>query len=144
MPSRTVVFVAACSLAICATLHAQEAPPAQPPPPPAEQSAPTAPAPARVGGTVKAAKMIRHVRPVYPEIARQRHVTGTVVLHATIAKDGSVHDVTVVSGSPLLCDAAVDAVKQWLYEPTRFQGELVEVKTTISAVFSLDKKTRSQ
>jgi outer membrane biosynthesis protein TonB len=44
----------------------------------------------------------------------------------------------------LLCDAAVDAVKQWLYEPTRFQGEVVEVKTTISVVFSLDKKTRSQ
>jgi len=141
MLSRTIVFVAACGLAMCAALHAQDAPATQRP---AEQSTPAAPAPARVGGTVMPAKMIRHVKPVYPEIAKERHVAGTVVLHAIIAKDGSVHDITVVSGSPLLCDAAVDAVKQWRYEPTRFKGELVEVSTTISLVFSLDKKTNSR
>jgi protein TonB len=75
--------------------------------------------------------------PVYPPIAKTAHISGTVMLHAVIAKDGSVEDLQYVSGPPLLMKAAMDAVKQWRYQPTQLNGEPVEVDTTISVVFTL-------
>jgi protein TonB len=102
-----------------------------PPPPPKSNK------PLKVGGNVAQANLIRQVQPVYPQIAKTAHVSGTVVLHAIISKDGSIEELTYVSGPPLLMKAAMDAVHQWRYKPTLLNGEAVDVDTTISVVFTL-------
>jgi protein TonB len=91
----------------------------------------------RVGGQVQQAKMLRMVQPVYPPIAKTAHISGTVMLHAIISKDGNVEQLEYISGPPLLMGAAMAAVKQWRYQPTTLNGEPVEVDTTISVVFTL-------
>jgi periplasmic protein TonB len=106
-----------------------------PPPPPPPK--PATPQRIRVGGNVEAAKLQRQILPIYPQIARTAHISGTVVLHAVIAKDGSIQELTYVSGPALLMRAAMDAVRQWHYAPTQLNGEPVEVDTTIQVVFSL-------
>jgi len=65
-------------------------------------------------------------------------VEGVVRLHAIIGKDGSVHDIEMVSGDQLLVDAAIKAVRQWRYAPTTFNGQPVEVDTTIDVIFQLN------
>ena len=104
---------------------------ALPPPPKATPSR------IRVGGNVAAAKLIRQVTPIYPTIAKTAHISGTVTLHAIISKDGSIEQLEYVSGPPLLMRNAMDAVRQWRYNPTLLNGEPVEVDTTISVVFTL-------
>ncbi|MGA7853517.1 MAG: TonB family protein [Candidatus Acidiferrales bacterium] len=104
---------------------------ALPPPPKASPSR------IRVGVNVAAAKLIRQVTPIYPTIAKTAHISGTVILHAIIAKDGTIQELTYVSGPPLLMRNAMDAVRQWRYNPTLLNGEPVEVDTTISVVFTL-------
>jgi TonB family protein len=94
----------------------------------------------RVGGNVQKAKMVHMVMPKYPYEAQAQKVQGTVVLHTVIDYDGSILDLQWVSGPPELKDAAVDAVKQWRYEPTLLNGEPVQVDTTISVVFTLGKE----
>ena len=74
---------------------------------------------------------------MYPALAKTAHVSGTVVLHAIIAKDGSIQELQFVSGPPLLMKAAMDAVREWRYRPTLLNGEPVEVDTTIDVVFTL-------
>jgi periplasmic protein TonB len=106
---------------------------AAPPPPPK----PAITGPVRVGGNVMAAKAIDRPSPEYPAIAKAAHVQGTIVLHAIIAKDGTVQDLQYVSGPPLLMKAAMDAVRQWRYQPTELNGEPVEVDTTIQVIFTL-------
>jgi len=103
------------------------------PPPPK----PAANKPVRVGGNVAQANLIRQVTPVYPPIAKTAHISGTVLLHAIIGKDGTVQDLQYVSGPPLLMKSAMDAVRQWRYKPTLLNGEPVDVDTTISVVFTL-------
>jgi periplasmic protein TonB len=105
-----------------------------PPPPKPKQSGPL-----RVGGNVQAAKIINRVQPVYPPLARQTRISGTVRLHAIISKDGTIQQLEVVSGHPLLQQAALDAVRQWRYQPTLLNGEPVEVDTTIDVIFSLNQ-----
>jgi periplasmic protein TonB len=102
-----------------------------PPPPKA------APSRIRVGGNVQAASLVHQMMPVYPPIAKTAHISGTVVLHAIIGKDGAVQNLEYVSGPPLLMKSAMDAVRQWRYKPTMLNGDPVEVDTTISVVFSL-------
>ena len=102
-----------------------------PPPPKA------APARIRQGGNVQQARLINMVRPVSPPLAKQARISGTVRLHAIIAKDGSVIQLEVVGGHPLLVQSALDAVRQWRYQPTLLNGEPVEVDTTVDVVFSL-------
>ncbi|MFZ0739908.1 MAG: energy transducer TonB [Candidatus Acidiferrales bacterium] len=102
-----------------------------PPPPPRPQGR------IRVGGNVQAARMLRQVQPIYPQIAKTAHVQGTVILHAIIAKDGTVQELQYISGPPLLMKAAMDAVREWRYQPTQLNGEPVEVDTTISVIFTL-------
>lgn len=92
----------------------------------------------RQGGAVTQASLINRVQPVYPPLARQTRVSGTVRLHAIISKDGSVQQLEVLSGHPLLVQAALDAVRQWRYRPTLLNGEPVEVDTTIDVIFSLN------
>jgi outer membrane biosynthesis protein TonB len=70
-----------------------------------------APRSIRAGGNVEQANLIYQVTPVYPEIAKSAHITGTVLLHAIIGKDGTVEDLQFVSGPPLLLKSAMDAVK---------------------------------
>jgi protein TonB len=103
-----------------------------PPPPPK-----ATPSRIRVGGNVQQAKMLRQVMPVYPAIAKTAHISGTVTLHAIISKDGNVEQLEYISGPPLLMRAAMDAVKQWRYQPTLLNNDPVEVDTTISVVFTL-------
>ena len=91
----------------------------------------------RVGGNVQQANLIHQVMPQYPQIAKTAHISGTVILHAIIGKDGTVQNLTYESGPPLLMRAAMDAVRQWRYRPTMLNGDPVEVDTTISVVFTL-------
>lgn len=93
----------------------------------------------RQGGNVTQANIINRVQPMYPPLARQTRIQGTVKLHAIISKTGTVQQLEVVSGHPLLVQAALDAVRQWRYRPTLLNGEPVEVDTTIDVVFSLNQ-----
>ncbi len=102
------------------------------PPPPKEPQRRT-----RVGGNVQAAKLITQIRPVYPPLAKQARIQGTVKLQAIIAKDGTIMQLEILSGHPLLQQAALQAVSQWRYQPTLLNGEPVEVITTIDVVFTL-------
>jgi protein TonB len=88
-----------------------------------------------VGGPVQAAKLVRKVDPVYPPMAREARIEGTVRLGIVVAKDGQVANIQVNSGHPLLIPAALDAVKQWVYQPTLLNGEPVEVRTEVELKF---------
>jgi protein TonB len=105
-----------------------------PPPPRPHQTGPL-----RVGGNVQAARIINRVQPVYPPLARQTRISGTVRLHAIIGKDGTIQSLEVMNGHPLLQQAALDAVRQWRYQPTLLNGEPVDVDTTIDVIFSLNQ-----
>jgi len=91
----------------------------------------------QVGSVLSGDNLIFSVRPVYPPEAKQAGIQGVVQLSATIGKDGKVENLTPVSGPPLLVQAALDAVKQWVYKPTMLNGEPVEVKTIIDVNFTL-------
>jgi periplasmic protein TonB len=106
--------------------------PAAPPPPKA-----ATPTRIKQGGNVTAASIITQTRPLYPPLARQARIQGNVVLHAIIDKDGKVAQLEVISGHPLLVQAALDAVKQWRYKPTLLNGDPVEVDTTITVTFTM-------
>ncbi len=110
---------------------------APPPPPPPKKEAPKPTGPITVGGRVQAAKLIRNPQPVYPQIARQARISGTVELAAIIGEDGHIQELHVVSGHPLLRQAALDAVKQWVYQPTLLNEQPVKVSTTIDVIFTL-------
>jgi protein TonB len=105
------------------------APPPPPPPPPQERI--------RVGGQVQSARLLNQTRPVYPPLARQARIQGTVRLEAIINKEGFIEELSVVSGHPLLIQAALDAVSKWRYQPTLLNGVPVEVVTTIDVNFTL-------
>ncbi len=86
---------------------------------------------------VQQALLVRRVQPSYPILARQAGVEGTVRLHALIGRDGTIRELEVLSGHPLLVSAARDAVREWRYQPTLLNGEPVEVETYITVVFQL-------
>lgn len=102
---------------------------------PAPPPKPTAPL--RVGGAVMAARAIYEPSPQYPQIAKMAHVSGTVVLHAIIAEDGTVQQLTFITGPALLRQAAMETVRTWRYKPTLLDGQPTKVETTISVVFTL-------
>jgi TonB family protein len=97
----------------------------------------TTPTRIRIGGNVQKAKLIERVQPKYPDEALNNRITGAVFLHIILEKDGTVKQVEVVSGHPLLVQAAIDAVRQWKYQPTLLNDEPVEVDTTVNVIFSL-------
>lgn len=114
------------------------APVAAPPPPPkVEVQKPVTPQRIRVGGNVQAAKIISQPRPVYPPLAKQARIQGTVRFTAIIGRDGTIQNLQLISGHPLLVPAAQEAVKQWRYQPTLLNGEPVEVITQIDVNFTL-------
>ncbi|HXH67646.1 MAG TPA: TonB family protein, partial [Candidatus Limnocylindrales bacterium] len=97
----------------------------------------------RIEGNVTAAKLVKKVQPVYPLLAVQGRIQGVVKLHAIIGRDGTVKQLEVISGHPLLLQAALDAVRQWTYQPTLLEGKAVEVDTEIDVIFQLaDKKSQ--
>jgi TonB family protein len=98
------------------------------------------PAQVRVGGVVTAKSLIYQPRPTYPREAKKAGVQGTVRLEVVIGKDGKVRDVKLLSGPPALAEAATKAVAQWRYEPSRLNGEPVEVVTEVSVNFPPPKK----
>jgi TonB family protein len=96
--------------------------------------------PIKVGGNIQESKLIHRVEPVYPELAKRARVSGKIVLVITVNEEGFVSDVRVVSGHPLLNDAAITAVRQWHYSPTLLNGAPVPVIATVTVVFALDGK----
>ena len=105
---------------------------APPPPPP-----PPVPQTIRVGGDVQAAKCISCPYPQYPPLAQQARIQGEVVLHAIIAKNGTIKNLTLVRGHPMLVGAAMQAVRNWRYHPTLLNNQPVEVDTEIVVNFTL-------
>ena len=101
----------------------------------ASTQAPNAPKPNPGNGRVQPAQVISRTNPAYPPLARQSGVQGEVVLVVVVGTDGKVKDVTLVSGHPLLRNAAVAAVKQWTYRPTLLDGKPVESESRIVLTF---------
>jgi len=86
------------------------------------------------------ALLIHRVQPEYPEPAKWLHLSGTVQLRAIIGVDGSVRNIEVVSGNPILANAAVGAVRQWKYQPTQLNGKPVEVDTVVTVQFQMQQR----
>jgi protein TonB len=112
--------------------------PPPPPPPVIRDPKPEHKDPVRIG-TLDPAKVVNHVQPNYPPLARQARIQGVVLLEAVISKTGRMERLHVISGHPLLVQAALDAVNQWRYMPTMLNGEPVEVITTIEVRFTLSQ-----
>jgi periplasmic protein TonB len=93
--------------------------------------------PVHVPSTLVAGLLIYKTIPVYPPIAKATRREGVVVLQATISKAGSIENLRVVSGEPMLRDAALDAVRNWRYKPYLLNGQPVEVETTVNVIFRL-------
>jgi TonB family protein len=97
----------------------------------------TPPGRIRVGGGVQQTKLVSQPRPTYPLEAKQARIQGVVKLSAIIGKDGAIQHLEVVSGHPLLIPSALDAVRQWVYQPTLLNGQPVEVMTDIDVNYTL-------
>jgi protein TonB len=98
---------------------------------------PNAPNSLSVSWGVMAGYLLTKTLPQYPAIARAARIQGTVVLQATISRSGSIENLKVIGGPPMLQQAAMDAVRSWRYKPYLLNGEPVEVETTINVVFNL-------
>jgi TonB family protein len=103
-------------------------------------SGPTAPAapggPVRISAGLASGMVLSKVDPVYPEIAKVAHVQGPVILHAIISKDGTIENVSVISGNGMLVNAARDAVSRWTYKPYLLNGQPTEVETSVIVDFN--------
>jgi periplasmic protein TonB len=110
-----------------------------PPPPPPQVAEVTVSKPITATSDVQAAKLLRKVIPVYPRLAIAAHISGTVRLMGVVAKDGTVQQIRVVSGPALLVEAALDAVRQWVYRPTMLNNKPVEVIAPIDVIFTLSR-----
>lgn len=93
--------------------------------------------PVRVGGDIKQPMKVRDQKPVYPPEAQEARVQGIVIVEATIGCDGSVSDVRILRGQPMLNEAALEAVRQWRYTPTLLNGQPVPVIMTMTVSFTL-------
>ena len=90
-----------------------------------------------ISAGVEEGLLIQKTQPVYPPIAKAARVQGTVVLQATISKQGTIKDLKVVSGPAMLQQSAMEAVRTWRYRPYLLNGEPVEVETTINVIYTL-------
>jgi protein TonB len=97
---------------------------------------PVIPQRVRISQGVTAGLLLRKVEPSYPVIAKAARVEGNVVLKAIIDKDGTIQDLQLVSGHPMLVPAAIEAVRKWRYRPYLLNGQPVEVETTITVIFA--------
>jgi protein TonB len=105
--------------------------PSGPPPPPPKA------APVRVGGEIREPTRTVYVQPIYPEIAKQARVSGVVILEAIIDPNGNVTNISVLRSIPLLDQSAMDAVRQWRYQPTLLNGVPVPIVMTVTVTFNL-------
>ncbi|HLK34602.1 MAG TPA: energy transducer TonB [Terriglobales bacterium] len=105
--------------------------------PPVIAPKPSATDPMRISQGVARGFLVHEVKPLYPPLARQARIQGSVVLQAIIGKDGRIEDLRLVGGHPLLAPAAIEAVRQWRYRPYTLNGEPVEVETEITVNFVL-------
>jgi len=94
----------------------------------------------RVSGNVQQAKLIDHPRPVYPREAKAAGITGVVRLAAIIGQDGTIQNLTLISGHPVLAKPAMEAVGKWVYQPTLLDGRPVDIVTEIDVTFSLSPR----
>lgn len=106
---------------------------------PGRPAALPAPTSINVGGNAQQAKLVRQVRPAYPPEAKAAGIQGLVRMKAVIGRDGQVKNLDLLSGPPELAPAAMEAVKQWVYQPTLINGEPVEVVTQIDVNFTLSR-----
>jgi TonB family protein len=90
-----------------------------------------------ISAGVASGLLIRKTTPLYPIIAKNARVSGTVVLQARISSSGTIKDLRVVSGSAMLQQSALDAVRTWRYKPYMLNNQPVEVETTVNVVFTL-------
>ena len=141
---RSVGLTVIAAMAVAAGRAQVPLPSAEPGSVPESQSASPQSAPAsarprviRVSGGVIAGLKISGAAPVYPPDAKAQGIAGAVVMHAIIDRDGHVENLTVVAGNALLADAALDAVKTWIYKPYLLNGQPTEVDTTITVNFNL-------
>lgn len=93
--------------------------------------------PRRLGGDVVPPQRIAYTAPVYPQVAVSARIEGIVILEATIDAQGVVQNVTVLRSLPMLDRAAIEAVKQWRYQPTRLNGQAIPIIMTVTVHFSL-------
>ncbi len=93
----------------------------------------------KVGGNVQSSKLVRQPRPVYPIEAKEARIQGVVKMSAVIGKDGTVKQLDVLSGHPMLVPSALEAVRQWVYETTLLNGNPVEVQTQIDVNYTLSQ-----
>ncbi len=91
----------------------------------------------RLGGVVLMGRLVQRIEPVYPRVAIQMRISGEVQLEAVVGTGGRVRDLQVKSGHPLLVRAALDAVRQWVFQPTLLNGVPVEVSAPVSVTFRL-------
>jgi len=91
----------------------------------------------RVSSGVSTGLLIKKVTPNYPPLAKQARIQGHVLLQAEISKEGTIENLQLISGHPMLAPAAIEAVKQWRYKPYLLNGEPVAVETQVDVVFSL-------
>ena len=103
--------------------------PDAPPPPPAK--------PVRVGGDVREPRKVVDVAPVYPQLAMKAGIEGVVIIEATIDPRGRVGNATVLRGIPVLDEAALEAVRQWVYTPTLLNGVPTPIIMTVTVRFRL-------
>ena len=96
-----------------------------------------APQRVRVSQGVSQGLLVKKVQPQYPPLARQARIQGTVMLQAEISKEGTIENLRLISGHPMLAPAAIEAVKQWRYRPYMLNGEPVAVETTVMVNFTL-------
>ena len=113
------------------------APPPPPPPPPPAADANVPASAVRAEASDQAKKLVSQVAPVYPQQARDAGISGQVQLRVVVGKNGTVQDIHVLSGHPLLVPAAIEAVRQWVYQPTLVNGQPVEVVSTVNVNFAL-------
>jgi protein TonB len=109
----------------------------KPPPPVADPPTTKPTGPVHVSGGVQMAKLVKQVIPVYPLLARNVRISGVVHLVGIIGKDGTIRNLQLIDGHPLLARAALDAVAQWVYKPTLLSGVPVEVICPIDVTFTL-------
>jgi protein TonB len=91
----------------------------------------------RVSSGVSTGLLIKKVTPTYPQLAKQARIQGQVVLQAEISKEGTIQNLQLISGHPMLAPAAIEAVRQWRYKPYLLNGEPVAVETQVVVNFSL-------
>ncbi|HWF06503.1 MAG TPA: energy transducer TonB [Candidatus Angelobacter sp.] len=91
----------------------------------------------RISSGIASSLKIKDVTPIYPDAAKQKGIEGDVILVATINTDGTVENLRVVQGNPILTVSALDAVRQWKYKPYILNGKPAEAETTIKIQFHM-------